>query len=205
MKKYTIPFVTGLIICLTLPSVTTISGLSQLRAGEWVAPVQTGCRCHSCRAGKRKKCCRKCPRCNADVCHLKGEKVKVKKTCFEVDQKIVCIPRVTFPWQRCGPTCSKTRTVKVLSKKEYECKECKYTWSLNEPSLPKSSESGPELPDFEGSGSKDNGANSLQFEDGQLDQGSGSRVPSSRNQRELFDPLGSDVPAPPVTRRLNNK
>lgn len=87
--------------------------------------------------------CDKCPSCD---CSLETEVVDVEKSCFEVETKTICIPRVVFPWQKkkaCGScdscdgrgcsTCfnngAKTRCIRVLKKKKYICPECKYTWT----------------------------------------------------------------------------
>ena len=107
-----------------------------------------GCRTGGCQAGgcqrcrtPRKRGCRKCPKCLNDVCTLKVEKGKEKKSTYETEQKIICIPKVRLPWQNCNPcnpapTCSETRTVTLLKKKSYECDVCKYTWSVAEPEVP---------------------------------------------------------------------
>ena len=95
---------------------------------------QTGCSCFTCPSCKH-------------TCKLDSELVDVEKTCFETEEKVICIPRVVFPWQksrqsRCGCTeqpCSncthngaKTRKICVLKTKKYECPECKYTWTPEE-------------------------------------------------------------------------
>ena len=102
-------------------------------------PVQAAC-------GTGSACCPKCK----TSCSLKAEKVDVEKSCFEVESKTICIPRVVFPWQmpkkksNCsscdGYGCSTcvnngatARTVRILKTKKYKCPECKYTWSAKEP------------------------------------------------------------------------
>lgn len=89
--------------------------------------------------------CKQCPSCD---CSLDAKMVDVEKSCFEVETKTICIPRVVFPWQRakaCGScdacdgsgckTCvnngAKTRCIKVIKKKKYTCPECKYSWTPN--------------------------------------------------------------------------
>ena len=42
-----------------------------------------------------KSCDSCCPR-----CQLKIDKKKVKKHCYDVQCETICIPRITFPWQR---------------------------------------------------------------------------------------------------------
>ena len=91
-----------------------------------------------------------CPKCKHS-CVLKAEKVDVEKSCFEVESKTICIPRVVFPWQMpkkksgCGScdghgcsTCvnngASARTVKILKTKKYKCPECKYSWSAEKSS-----------------------------------------------------------------------
>ena len=87
-----------------------------------------------CKRQRTKRCCR-CPKCQTDVCKLKVEKTKEKRTCFKTEQKIICIPTIRLPWQKCQPQCAKTRTVTVLKKHKYECPKCKYTWELCEPEI----------------------------------------------------------------------
>ena len=90
----------------------------------------------------------KCPNCH-NTCTLSVEKGKVTRECYDVECKQICIPRVTFPWQKkaccggcggkgCGDckegccaarTCAKAKTVRVLKKYEYECSHCKYQWT----------------------------------------------------------------------------
>lgn len=88
--------------------------------------------------------CDHCPRCKTR-CRAEVTKEDVKKHCFEVECKTICIPKVTFPWQlhklvgknccqdscSCPPPakCAKTRKVHVLVKHEYTCPECKYKWT----------------------------------------------------------------------------
>ena len=85
-----------------------------------------------------------CPACD-HVCHLDAQQVDVERSCFETESKVICIPRVVFPWQKkkcsscdsCdGVGCSncvhngaRTREVNVLKVKKYKCPECQYTWS----------------------------------------------------------------------------
>lgn len=89
----------------------------------------------------------KCPSC-CDDCVLSAEKSTETKHCWEVETKTICIPRITFPWQRCGGCgnkrcegkdgCStppplngaKSKCVKILVKHEYECTTCKYKFSV---------------------------------------------------------------------------
>lgn len=79
-----------------------------------------------------------CPACNY-VCEFSVEPAKEKKHCYEVDCKAICIPPLTFPWQKthggrkeiAGPAttrCGRVKIVRVLVKEEYECTRCKHTW-----------------------------------------------------------------------------
>ena len=80
-----------------------------------------------------------CPRCHG-TCYPTLTKAKETKTCWEVETKTICIPKVRFPWESkccnkgCGkegcvpPKCGRTKCVNVLVKREYECSTCKYTW-----------------------------------------------------------------------------
>ncbi|QDT04060.1 hypothetical protein K227x_24460 [Rubripirellula lacrimiformis] len=108
------------------------------------APAQAGCGLHSSTRSGCAQCATCCPQCS-HVCKLDAKEVDAEKSCFEVETKAICIPRVVFPWQRkscksCGSCdgrgCSSCvnngatiRKVKVLKKKKYTCPECEYTWS----------------------------------------------------------------------------
>ncbi|KAA5544282.1 hypothetical protein FYK55_07990 [Roseiconus nitratireducens] len=88
-----------------------------------------------------------CPVCD-HVCKLSAEKVEVEKQCFDVEAKVICIPRVVFPWQHAkkaacaacdscgGRGCSacvhngaRLRKVCVLKTEKYKCPACEYTWT----------------------------------------------------------------------------
>ena len=62
---------------------------------------------------------------------FKKEEIKEKKTCFKVEEKVICVPAVRMPWHKCNPpTTSKTKTIKVLKKESYESPACSYKWSI---------------------------------------------------------------------------
>jgi hypothetical protein len=83
--------------------------------------------CHCCDDTGCSECA-ECPNCK-----LKVEKAKVKKYCWEVECKPICVPKVRLPWQSCcEPLCAEGRNIHVLKKVEYECEECKYTWTPEE-------------------------------------------------------------------------
>ena len=105
---------------------------------------RAGCRKCGARRG-----CQKCPKCQVECCQLEIKTGESKETCFQTEQKIVCIPRVRMPWQKCcPPTKSKTRTVKVLKTHSFKCPSCEYKWSLIEPEIPESD--GDKSPGLEG-------------------------------------------------------
>jgi hypothetical protein len=77
------------------------------------------------------------------VCDFSVVKDKETKHCYSTECKPICIPRVTFPWQKgcghakgkaCGDECSfngcaRVKVVRVLMKEEYECSRCKCVWT----------------------------------------------------------------------------
>lgn len=74
---------------------------------------------------------RGCPECGCKTCVATPETTKVKKHCWEVECKDICIPRFRWPWESCcEPACARVKTVKVLKKKEYECEKCGYKWTV---------------------------------------------------------------------------
>jgi hypothetical protein len=82
-------------------------------------------------AGKH-HCCETCPQCDNKVCVPTPETTKVKKYCWEIECKDICIPKFKWPWECCcdAPECGQVKTVKVLKKVEYECEECGYKWEI---------------------------------------------------------------------------
>jgi hypothetical protein len=60
-----------------------------------VARAGNGCSDSACGGGVH------CPRCQG-TCELSVSKEEVKKHCWDVECKTICIPRITFPWQKCG-------------------------------------------------------------------------------------------------------
>ncbi|MCG8652935.1 MAG: hypothetical protein MI861_24050 [Pirellulales bacterium] len=91
-----------------------------------------------------------CPKCRHH-CKLEANRVEEEKKCFEVETKVICIPRVVFPWQKpssCGScdgcngrgcrVCvnngARIREVKILKTKKYKCPKCEYTWSAEKSS-----------------------------------------------------------------------
>ena len=75
--------------------------------------------------------CDCCPDCGDKVCHPTWVEKSVKKHCYEVECKDICIPGLTLPWSKdCKPKCGRVITVKVFKKKEYECKTCGCKWEI---------------------------------------------------------------------------
>lgn len=86
-------------------------------------------------------CCQRCPACD-HACKFKAESVEEELEGFVVESKVICIPRVVFPWQK-RPTCGgcdssacqqchnggRTRKVCVLKTDKYKCPNCEYSWS----------------------------------------------------------------------------
>ena len=89
-----------------------------------------GCRRAKCNACNSECGYVECPQCACQTCYLEVDQSKVKKTCFKVEQKVICIPPIRFPWQDCPPTTARTRTVNVLKTHSYECPSCSYKWTL---------------------------------------------------------------------------
>jgi len=83
-----------------------------------------------------------CPRCS-EPCYPTVTKGTETKTCWDVECKAICIPRVTFPWEHgwhggkgkdgcVEPKCGRVKYVNKLMKCEYECSVCKYSWDISE-------------------------------------------------------------------------
>lgn len=170
------------------------------RAAE--AAVQCNCGqsdCRSCCTGRGNRCrpkCRKCPKCENDLCQLHAECVNEQRLGFEVEQRIVCIPEISLPWRkcqqpcngdccsRCRKLCGKSKVVKVLIPRVYECPTCKYSWRVFEPELPT------------GTTGEDAAAGTTDETDSVIEQ-------PEFEQDRLYDPEGSDVPAAPPTTRID--
>ena len=187
-------FTFALFACLAFPIGWTADSMSNAAISiPFAAPA--GCKCNSCK--KRRKICRRCPKCQHDFCTLKCENEKVNKKCFDVDQKIVCIPKVTWPWQKCPPKCAKTKTVNVLKTKKYQCCQCKYSWDICEPELPKTIQ---QLND-EQAQQIQQPTPTQQRHESILDDPAQPPFEQNQEQTQLYDPSGSDVPTPPVYRQ----
>lgn len=116
------------------------------------ATTAVDCRCGKrlcdgrCRlAGRKSTCqscdtqcgCGECRQCSCEFCKLELDISKVKKTCFKVEQKTICVPPVRLPWKKdCPPTTSKPKIVNVLKKHSYECPNCTCKWTLQKPEPP---------------------------------------------------------------------
>jgi hypothetical protein len=93
---------------------------------------RTGCKHKRCQKPRKKI---NCPSCavECDTCTLELDHYEEEKTCFKTEQKIVCIPPVRYPWEKCCPPgrTSKTRAVTLLKVHKYKCKACGYKWKLD--------------------------------------------------------------------------
>jgi len=69
-------------------AIAWMSAWSVAQAGDG-CDGKTGCGCHV-----------QCPRCSAP-CEMAVTKDKEEHSCWEVECKTICIPRITFPWQKC--------------------------------------------------------------------------------------------------------
>ena len=121
---------------LTIASILMLATLVRAGDNEDGKPGHAGKSGHGCRTVK-------CPQCCHD-CVFSAEKSKKTDSCYEVECKPICIPRVVFPWQKGCCSCgkdggkdgccavhngAKKRSVRVLKKYEYECSHCKYQWT----------------------------------------------------------------------------
>lgn len=120
-------------------------------AGLFATAVVTAapqCQCgkrHSCLQCRRGSECVECPSCQGEFCpppqeycELEVSQGKEERTCYEIDQKTICIPKVVPPWRQdcCEPVCAEARSVKILKTKKYECPICEYKWTVRKPELP---------------------------------------------------------------------
>jgi hypothetical protein len=66
------------------------------------------------------------------TCSPQARTVEEKHPCYRIECREICIPAVTFPWQKqCGPTkCGKVIRVNVLEQTEKTQKKCQYTWPI---------------------------------------------------------------------------
>lgn len=93
------------------------------------ATSQTPC-CNKTKVGCDNSCCESQ---GCKSCRLHVETLKVKKSCFYVECKEICIPPVRFPWQKCCELkCGKVKTVRVLKKHDYTCEKCGYKWTVDD-------------------------------------------------------------------------
>ncbi len=72
--------------------------------------------------------------CSQKVCCPHVETEKIKKQCYEVGCKQICIPPVQCPCSKCCQSgCARVKNIHVLKKREYECGEkCVVKWKLEE-------------------------------------------------------------------------
>jgi hypothetical protein len=109
-------------------------GLRQSGTGISSGRDAAGCNAEGCNGGCSKCSSGRCPRVQCPSCEkyckVESEIVKEKKYGWDVECKPICIPKVTFPWQKCcEPKCAKMKYVRVLKKEEYECEHCQYKFT----------------------------------------------------------------------------
>ena len=130
----------GTKLCTALAIAATVLLGTNFSNAQEVALTTAECECGdaNCDANRsvkkirlRKSSRMACPECDCEVCTLEVKSVTEKKNCFKVEEKVICVPAVRMPWNKCNPpTTSKTKTVKVLKKESYECPACSYKWSV---------------------------------------------------------------------------
>lgn len=126
---------------LGLALLAMIAGLPAVFASDDTGCEEQGAQCTSCSDNQCTSCrCASCPKCG-ELCFPTVKDGKKEKHCWKVKAKTICIPKVRFPWEKdccddccCDkgcpqPKCGRTKCVKVLMKHEYECHECKYSWT----------------------------------------------------------------------------
>lgn len=114
-------------ICLAIATALFLLPIATINAASPTA----NCGCTSTSSCGTKACCK--VQCSACGKTCVPELVKTEKTnsCYNVACKDICIPKITFPWQKCcTPQCGKVISVRVLKKVEYKCPSCKYQWSV---------------------------------------------------------------------------
>ena len=77
--------------------------------------------------------CSTCPSCRY-MCKFEAKQGDAETHCYNVEEKVICIPKVVFPWQKscCDPCVNNgacIKKVKVLKKTKYTCPACKYSWT----------------------------------------------------------------------------
>ncbi len=118
-------------LCMLLAGVCVVAATATMIFADPAAPADCECGPPTCK-----------------YCKLHVEKEKIKKSCWKVERKQICIPEVRFPWSKlhacrhhgcrgcaecCEPRCARVRTVRYLDKHSYECgEECVYSWEVEE-------------------------------------------------------------------------
>lgn len=126
----------GTKLCTALAIAATVILGTNFSNAQEVALTTAECECGDANCSVKKIRLRKsprmaCPECDCEVCTLEVKSVKKKKTCFKVEEKVICVPAVRMPWNKCNPPItSKAKTVKVLKKESYECPACSYKWTV---------------------------------------------------------------------------
>lgn len=79
-----------------------------------------------------KACSTRCPACHY-LCKFSAKKVDKKHHRYVAESKVICIPRVVFPWQsddchRGVNNGARLRRVNVLKREYYTCPQCEFQW-----------------------------------------------------------------------------
>ena len=111
--------------CTALAITATVVLGSNLSFAQEIEPTKTVCGCDDANCSLKKIWPKKilthgaCSDCNCEVCLLETKSITEKKTCFKVEEKVICVPAVRMPWHKCNPpTTSKTKTITVLEKRK---------------------------------------------------------------------------------------
>ncbi len=158
------------------------------------------CRERSCRLRN----CRRCPKCQNDCCQLEAKPEEQERSCFKVEQKLICIPTVRLPWQKCCPSTSKTRTINVLKTHTYKCPGCDYVWTVHEPELTH--------PNYDGETAPHYHPNEQPYSDGHYGQHPGTvssagpyqNYVEGQGYQEFPTPVGSEHRMPDPVQPGNN-
>ena len=113
----------------------SMTGFEAAAGSECLACQAGNCQGTECQTGRRNRARllnrQQCPQCDCSECFLVVAPADVWNTCYQTEQKVVCIPQVRFPWQQdCPPAAAaRNRVVTVLKTHTYKCPGCSYQWT----------------------------------------------------------------------------
>ena len=75
------------------------------------------------------------------TCSPQARMVEDEQPCYRIERREICIPEVTFPWQKCcgPPKCGRVICVNKLEQDTRTVRKCEYTWPIRSTCLPCSS------------------------------------------------------------------